>query len=181
MKKIAITAILAVLAGAAAAAAQGPPPPTQEHQWLHQLAGQWEADLEVWSTPGQPPLKLKSTENARRLGGYWIVSEAEVAAPGPPYARAATLGYDPQKKKYVATAVDSNSMQIGRYEGTVDAAGKTLTLEGETPSPFDPTQSVRVREVIEVKGPDQKVSTTSLDTGGGNWVTLVRIDSRRKK
>lgn len=182
MRKIAIAAFMAaVLVGAATLGAQGPPAPTKEHEWLHQLAGRWEADLEVWADPGKPPLKVKSTDDTRRIGGYWILSEGEVIPPGMPYARALTLGYDPQKKKYVGTSVDSNSTTIGKYEGTVDAAGKTLTLEGEMPSPFDPTRSVRVREVIELKSPDQKVTTTSLDVGGGNWVTLVRIDARRKK
>lgn len=181
MRKTAIAGFLAAaLAVPATLAAQGMPAPTKEHEWLHQLAGQWEADLEVSAGPGQPPLKLKSTENTRRIGGFWILSESEVTPPGMPFARALTLGYDPQKKKYMGTWVDSTSTRIGNYEGAMDAAGKTLTLEGEMPSPFDPARSVRVREVIELKSPDQKVVTTSLQGDDGSWFPLVTINARRK-
>ncbi len=184
MRKIAIAsfmaAVLALPAARAAQDAPGVPAPTKEREWLHQLAGQWEADLEVWAGPGNPPQKLKSTEDTRRIGGSWILSESEVVAPGMPFARALILGYDPQKKKYVGTWVDSNSTHIGRYEGSLDAAGTTLTLEGEMPSPFDPTRSVRVREVIELKSRDQKVVTTSLQGEDGNWFTLVTVSARRK-
>jgi hypothetical protein len=186
MRKIAIasfvSAVLAVSAPLAAQDAPGMPAPAKEHEWLHQLAGQWEADLEVSAEPGKPPLKLKSAENTRRIGGFWILSESEVTPPGMPFARALTLGYDPQKKKYVGTWVDSsNSTHIGKYEGSMDAAGRTLTLEGEMPSPFDPARSVRVREVIELKSQDQKVVTTSLQGEDGNWFTLVTVNARRKK
>lgn len=184
MRKIAIACMAAALTVSAALAAEDAPgnlAPTKEHEWLHQLAGQWEADLEVWSEPGKPPMKLKSTENTRRIGRLWIVSESAVTAPGTPFARALTLGYDPQTKKYVGTWVDTNSTHIGKYEGLMDAAGKTLTLEGDTPSPFDPAKSVRVREVIELKSPDQKVTTTSLQGEDGNWFKLVTVSARRKK
>ncbi len=180
MRKIALSLLAAALLLPAVLVAQGMPP-TKEHEWLHQLAGQWEADLEVAAEPGKPPMKLKSKESTRRIGGLWIVSESEVTGPGMPYARALTLGYDPQKKKYVGTGVDSNSMSIGHYEGSVDAAGKTLTMEGEMPSPFEPGKSVRVREVIEIKSPDQKTITTSVQGPDGSWFPLVTVNARRKK
>ncbi|HWM92549.1 MAG TPA: DUF1579 domain-containing protein [Thermoanaerobaculia bacterium] len=184
MRKIAVAGFMAaVLAMSVTLAAQAPGmvAPTKEHEWLHQLAGQWEADLEVFAGPGNPPLKVKATENTRRIGGFWILSESEVTPPGMPFARALTLGYDPQKKKYVGTLVDSNSTHIGKYEGSMDAAGRTLTLEGEMPSPFDPAKSVRVREVIELKSRDQKVVTTSVQGEDGNWFTLLTVNARRKK
>lgn len=185
MRKIAIAsfmaAVLAVSAAFAAQDAPGIPGSTKEHEWLHQLAGQWEADVEVFAEPGKPPLKLKSTESTRRIGGFWILSESEITPPGMPFARALTLGYDPQKKLYVGTWVDSNSTHIGKYEGSRDAAGTTLTLEGEMPSPFDPVKSVRVREVIELKSPDQKVVKTSLQGEDGNWFPLLTVNARRKK
>jgi hypothetical protein len=182
MKTIAIASLLGVLAVAAAfAAPEAPAAPSKEGEWLQQLVGQWEADLEVWPEPGKPPLKFKSTENARRIGKLWVLADSEVVAPGMPFARALTLGYDPQPKKYVGTWVDSNSMHIGTYEGTMDAAGKALTLEGEMPSPFVAGKLVRVREVIELKDRDQKVVTTSLQGADGRWQTLVTVNARRRK
>lgn len=182
MKRIAIASLLAVLTVATAfAAPDAAGAVAKEGEWLQQLVGQWEADLAVWPEPGKPPLQFKSTETARRIGASWVLADSAVVAPGMQFARALTLGYDPQAKKYVGSWVDSNSMHIGTYEGTMDAAGKTLTLEGEMPSPFAAGKLVRVREVIELKDRDQKVVTTSLQGEDGRWQTLVTVNARRKK
>src|SRR5262245_44682835 len=132
MRKIAIAGFVALALSAALAAQE----PTREHEWLHRLAGQWEADLEVVAAPGQPPLQVKATETTRRIGKLWIVTEGEAKRAAMPFARSLTLGYDPAGKKYVGTWVDSTSTYIGRYEGTMDEAGKKLTLEGEMPHPY---------------------------------------------
>ena len=76
--------------------------------------------------------------------------------------------------------MDTNSTHIGRYEGAMDAEGKTLTLLGETPSPYD-GRPVKVREVIELKSPDRKTVTTSLQGDDGKWFTLVTVNAQRKK
>lgn len=184
MRKIAIAGFLAAVLAVSAVAAQNVPGaagPAKEHEWLQSLAGQWEADLEVVAAPGQPPMKLKATETTRRIGQLWILTEAETKQAAMHFARGLILGYDTAKKKYVGTWVDSNSTHIGRYEGTMDAAGKTLTLEGEIPHPYDNVRMVKVREVIELKSPDQKVVTTSLQGDDGNWFTLVTVNAQRKK
>ena len=182
MRKIVIAGFLAAaLALPAALVAQGPPGPAKEHEWLQRLTGDWETELEVMTAPGQPPMKVKGTETTRKIGQLWVLTEAETKPPAMPFARALAVGYDPAKKKYVGTWVDSNSTNIGRYEGTVDAAGNTLTLEGEIPHPYDAVKMVKVREVIELKSADEKVVTTSLQGDDGNWLTLVTVKAQRKK
>lgn len=181
MRKTAIAGFMAAMAAILVLPAVLAAQPTKEHEWLHQLAGQWDADIEIFAEPGKPPMKLKSTEHTRRIGGYWILSEGEVTGSPMPFKRALTLGYDPQKKKYVGTWVDSNSPNIGNYEGSLDEAGKTLTLEGDMPSPFVAGATVRMRQVIEIKSPDQKVLTTSVLGPDGNWLTLITLNARRKK
>jgi len=49
------------------------------------------------------------------------------------------------------------------------------------PSPFEPGKSVRVREVIEIKSPDQKTVTTSVQGPDGSWFPLATVNARRKK
>lgn len=184
MRKIAITslvaALLAVPAALTAQQAPGAPGTIQEQEWLQRLAGDWEATIAVFSAPGQPPLEVQATETTRRVGQLWVLTHAETKLAAMPFARALTLGYDAAKKKYVGTWVDSSSTYIGHYEGTLDAAATTLTMEGELPHPYD-GRLVKVREVIEVKGPDQKVVTTSLEGDDGSWFTLVIVNARRTK
>src|SRR5262245_17188305 len=77
------------------------PPPEKEHAWLEQLAGEWESEIECHMVPDQPPMKGKSSESARMLGGFWLVSEGTGEMMDMKMTSVLTLGYDPGKKKYV--------------------------------------------------------------------------------
>ena len=90
------------------------------------------------------------------------------------------LGYDAEKRKYVGTWVDSMNSYLWKYEGSVDASGKVLTLETVGPSPLKPGL-VRFKEVTEFRSKDHRVFTSSMQNDDGTWVTLVTADYRRKK
>ena len=47
------------------------------------------------------------------------------------------FGYDPAKKKYVGTWIDSMSPTLRVLEGTYDAKTKTLTYKGDGVCPID--------------------------------------------
>jgi hypothetical protein len=182
MRKIALAAALvaaALLAGATGARAQGDAP-TKEHQWLQQLAGEWETDAEAALGPGQT-LKCTGTESARSIGGFWIVNQVTSNVMGTAMHAVLTLGYDDQKKKYIGTWVDSTSNRMWRYEGSVDAAGKVLTLEADGPNPLEPGKTCKFRDVTELKSADRKVLTSSMQTADGKWVSFLTVNSRRKK
>jgi hypothetical protein len=40
---------------------------------------------------------------------------------------------------------------------------------------------MRYREVLQVKGPDQKVLTSAIEGADGNYTTFLTINYRRKK
>lgn len=185
MRRVVLASFVAVLlpwsSALGAQEAPAPPPRPEGYEWLRGLVGQWEAEVEVVSQPGQPPLKVTSTESIRPIGGRWILSEGETTSAAMPFARALILGYDAAKEKYVGTWVDTNSTHIGVYEGTLDAAGAVLTLEGELPHPHDGVRKVKVREAIALKGPGHKVVTTALQGDDGAWFTLVTVEARRKE
>jgi hypothetical protein len=184
MTRIAIGGLcMALLAGAAAPRAQEPaqrPASGAEHAWLGQLAGEWEAVTEAVVAPGQPPLQSKGTESIRRLGDSWVVSEVESSFMDMPFSAVFTLGYDPEAKKFVGTWVDSLSSYLWRYEGTLDAEGKTLTLEKEGPCVRTPGTHARFRDVLEVKGPRERTYTSRALIDGA-WETIVTVHSRRRE
>lgn len=185
MKKLSIPTLLLALVCSAKLlqAAEMPkmPPPQKEHAWLQQLAGEWTSEGEMFMEPGKPPIKAKGSESSRSIGGFWILSEIKSSFMDMPFTGFMTLGYDPEKKKHVGTWVDSVNSYLWKYEGTVDAAGKTLTLDSEGPCPSAPGRLSKFKEVIELKSKDQKVFSSSMQADDGKWVTMMTIDYQRKK
>jgi hypothetical protein len=176
--------VVAVLTVAVVRAGQDvpkPPEPEKPHQWLQQLAGEWDVEVSVTMMPGQPPQKFKGTESIRTVGEYWIVAQGKSTFMDQPMESMLTLGYDPQKKKFVGTWIDSMQTYLWNYEGTLDEAGKTLTLLTEGPFPGAPGKLSKFKEVIELKSKDHKTFSSSLQTDDGKWVTFVTADYRRKK
>ena len=180
MKKFAIVNFAIVLLGGAALA-QSPAQPQKEHEWLKQLAGEWEYETEAVLEPGKPPVRVKGTEIARMVGGFWIISENKSTVLGQPFTGILTIGFDGEKKKYVGTWIDSMHNHLLHYEGSVDPAAKSLTIFTEGPNPVAPGKRCKFKEVVEVNGKDQKAITTSMQGDDGKWVELMTINYRRKK
>lgn len=168
--------VITLLVGAAVLGAQ--PAAPKEHQWHHQLAGEWEYDAELLMEAGQPTVKVKGAESARKLGEHWVIGELKASDAS--FTAVLTVGYDTQKKKYVATWVDTIQSHLILMEGTVDAGGKTLTLLTEAPNHMTGKLS-KFKEVIEVKSKDHKVHTSSIQGEDGKWVVFMTANYRRKK
>jgi hypothetical protein len=183
MRRVAVLALAAaVLVVGTRTRAQEPPKmpaPQKEHEWLKQFVGEWETEAEMVLEPGKPPVKSRGTESARLLGGFWIVSEFKGEFLGVPMTGIMTVGYDTQKKKYVGTFVCSSCDQLWKYEGTVK--GQVLTLETEGPNPTTPGKTCKMRDVMEIKGNDLRMLTSSLQAEDGKWVTFMTMTARRKK
>lgn len=184
MERIAIAGLcMALLAGAAGLSAQEPaeaPAAPAGLAWLEQLAGEWETEGEAFVAPGEPPLRTKGTESVRRLGDLWIVSEVESRFMDIPFSAVFTLGYDPETETFVGTWIDSLSSHLWHYEGTLSADGKSVTLAKEGPCIRTPGRDARYRDVIEIRGPNERV-LTSRALIDGEWETMVTVHSRRKQ
>lgn len=148
---------------------------------LPQWAGEWTSVAEINLEPGKPPFKSKGTEKSRMIGKFWLVSEGQSDVMGMPYSALTTLGFDEKTKKFVGTTIDSFTQHQWRYEGTADATGKILTMEGEGPDPTDSSKKIRVREVYELKTKDHKVFTTYSLEADGKWQQMVKIDFTRTR
>jgi hypothetical protein len=176
-------AVLAVAVGLAVGRADGPglAAPAPEHAWLQRLVGEWEFESEAVMAPGQPPVKGKGTETVRAVGGFWVVGEMKCEMMGQPMTGLMTVGYDAAKKRYVGTWVCSMCDWMCQYEGSVDSAGKTLTLNCEGPSPADPAKKVKMKDVVELKDKDTRVLTSSMLGEDGKWVPFMTLTAKRKK
>lgn len=181
MRRIAFGGLVIVLLAGSALQALQETPPQKEHEWLQQLVGEWTVESEMMMGPGMPPVKTTGSESARAIGGLWVVAELKGTMPtGGPMSAMLTLGYNPEKKKYVGTWVDSVMNHMWHYEGTLDATGKILTLETEGPNMMSPGKTAKYRDVIEIKSKDHKTLTSSAMGEDGKWMTFGTSHYKRK-
>lgn len=157
------------------------PTPDKEHAWLKQFVGEWESETEIPAGPGQAAMKCRGSVRSRMLGGFWVVSESQAEIPGATMNAVQTIGYDAKKKKFVGTWVDSMMPYLWQYEGSVDASGKTLTLEAEGPNFLAEGQTTKFRDAYEFKSADHIVATSYMLSAEGNWIQFMTGNLRRKK
>ena len=181
MRKLMI-ASLALLLGtfvAVRAADEQPkmPQPQKEHEWLKQLEGNWDLDIQV-TEPNKETTRSKGTEITRMMGPFWAVSEVKASMMDMPFTGSLTLGYDAQAKKYVATWVDSMGDHLWKYEGMVEG-GKTLTLETTGPCPMQGGKITRFKDVVQIQDKDHRTFESYVDFDG-RFVQMMTIKYTRK-
>jgi hypothetical protein len=160
--------------------AQEPPPPGPEHKWLHQFVGEWTVSSKALVGPNEPAIEGTGTIKSRMLGDYWVVNEMRAEMQGTTVSAIQTIGYDPAKKKYVGTWVDSMTNYMWRYEGTVDESGKKLNLDADGPNFMAQGKLTRFRDSYEFKAPDHIVATSAMQGEDGAWIVFMTGDMRRK-
>ena len=157
------------------------PKPQKEHQWLEQLAGEWNAMIEGTMGPDQPPIKSEGTQSAKMIGGRWLAATGQGEMMGQPMSSVLTLGFDPAKGKYVGTFICSCGNELWTYEGKLSDDGKKLVLETEGPNMMTPGTTSKYEETIEVKDKDHYVFTSSIEGPDGKMVQFMTADYTRKK
>jgi hypothetical protein len=154
------------------------PEPQKEHEWLKQLAGDWDLDIQV-TEPNKDTTKSKGSETTRMFGPFWAVSEVKAKMMDMPFTGSLTLGYDIQQKKYVATWIDSMGDHLWKYDGTVDPGGKILTLDTMGPCPMQGGKITKFQDVVEIKDKDHRVFKSFVDFDG-KMVQMLTINYTRK-
>ncbi len=182
MKKLMITslalALLIIVRVRAADEQPKMPQPQKEHEWLRQLAGDWDLDIQI-TEPNKETTKSKGSETTRLIGPFWSQSEVKGTMMDMPFTGLMTLGYDTQQKKYVATWIDSMGDYLWKYQGSLDPSEKILTLETTGPCPMQGGKITRFKEVIEIKDKDHRTFTSHVDFDG-KFVQMLTINYTRK-
>lgn len=158
-----------------------PAPATKESEWLKPFVGEWDVEMESVAFPGSPAMKCKGTFSARAIGNQWVVADSVANPAGIKVVAVLTVGYDPAKKKYVGSWVDSMQTNMWIYEGTVSEDGKTISLLADGPGFADPAKTAKYKDAWEFKSKDHIVLTASVQGDDGKWTSFMTSNYKRKK
>ncbi len=164
-----------VLASSMIARADEPqmPKPGPEHEALKKCVGEWDALVDDMGgkTKGTAVYKMD-------LGGFWLTETFTGDFGGQKFEGRGMTGYDPMKKKYVSTWVDSMDPSLMVMEGGFDKDGKTQTLIGEGYGTDGKLQ--KMKTVLEFTDKDTMVFTMYAVADGKDQ-KMVTITYTRKK
>jgi hypothetical protein len=156
--------------------------PQQEHAWLSRMVGEWTYEHECIMGPGQPPMRSSGSESVRSVGGLWVVAEGSGEMPGGgPATTLITLGYDPQKQRFVGTFVGSMMTHLWIYEGALDPATNVLTLDAEGPSFSGDGTMAAYQDIVEIRSDDHRVLRSRVRGPDGTWNEFMTGHYRRKR
>jgi hypothetical protein len=156
--------------------------PSKEHQWLQKLVGEWAYESEAVMGPDKPPETNTGTETVRSLGGLWTLGEGTIKmSDGSQDTTLMTLGYDPEKKRFVGTFIVSMMTHLWIYEGELDQSEKVLTLDTEGPDFSIPGKTAKYKDVIEFKSDDHRVLSSHFQDECGNWHNFMTAHYKRVK
>jgi hypothetical protein len=156
------------------AGAQPPmPKPGPEHELLKKFEGEYDASMSFMGQESKGVAKYKMG-----LGGFWLMMHYNGDFGGSKFEGAGAWGYDPTKKKYVSTWVDSMSPSIMLMEGAFDKEGTTYTETGEGPGPDGKPQ--KMKSVYDLKDKDM-IIFTMYNVMGDKDQEAFKITFKRKK
>lgn len=179
--KIASSLFVLAAAGlicARTARAQEVPKPGPEHELLKKYVGVWDATIEM-TEPGGQTQTSKGTETCRMLsGGLWLVTQFKGELMGQTFEGNGATGYDPGKKKYVESWVDSMSTGIAVGDSTYDPATKTVTGTLESPDPSG--KPMKMKAVTQWKDDTTRVFTMSFTGPDGKDMPALKISYKKR-
>ncbi len=177
-----VSSLVVVLGAAQLHAQEGMamPKPGPEHELLKSDVGVWDATVESSMAPGAPPNVSKGTETNSLVGGFWLVSQFKGDMMGQAFEGLGTTGFDPGKKKYVGTWIDSMTPGLYTSEGTYDAASRTMTTWMEGPDASG--KITKTRTTTQWQGADARVFTMYGPKGAdGKEPVMMKITYKRRK
>lgn len=173
---VAVAVLAAVPIAAAVTLQEGMPAPVQpgpEHAILKNMAGTWDATVQMTDVPTAD----KGTSTTKvGMNGLWVVSDFDGSMMGGKFTGHDVLGYDSTKKKYVGCWVDSMGTSLTLSEGTWDEASKTMTMTSLEPDPMTGSKMVMVTKVT-----DADHHTWTMHPGSADAPAMLTITYVRKK
>jgi uncharacterized protein DUF1579 len=132
--------------------------------------------------PSAEPTVSQGVEVAKMMpGGLWLLTDFEGKFGDSSFHGRGETGYDPQKKKYVGTWVDSMSASISVMEGDFDPKTNTKTMYSKgTDLASGKPHDVKMTSVSKDK--DTRVFTMFMkaDQPQGEFIKLMEITYTRR-
>lgn len=153
--------------------------PLKQHQWLDRFIGEWTWESECSMGADQASTKTLGTEVVRSLGGLWIIAEGVGGADGSSGKTIMTLGFDPQRDRFVGTFIVSMMTHLWPYSGSLDTAQKVLTLDSEGPN-FSESAMAKYQDIIEFVSDDHRILSSQILMDDGNWNHFMTAHYWRK-
>jgi hypothetical protein len=161
-------------------AAQDTAGPSAEHAKLKAWAGTWDTVDRARMAPEEAFTEENGMHTVKLdLSGQWLISDLETRLFGMPYRAHMQIGYDPVRKKYVGTIINSLSPELTLMEGGFGEDGKVLTMHYGAPDPItrQPGKQRATWEMLEEKKAVMRIYMTAPD--GKEFVFLEKRYTRR--
>jgi hypothetical protein len=127
----------------------------ENHAYLKNFVGEWNATSQAWMMPGQAPESSQNTAQGEMiLGGRFLKMNYKGMMFGQPFEGVQIIGYDNMKKKFITFWIDSSSTAFFLTEGNLDESAKTMTETGLWPDSMT-GGTMKVRAVTKMIGPDE--------------------------
>jgi hypothetical protein len=152
--------------------------PGPEHQRLQPLMGSFACETTSFMNPQGPEKSKASQDVTWILGGRFLMSKYSGTAAGMPFEGVGMDGYDKMKKMYVGNWYDTMGTGILSYEGSMDAAGKVLTMKGTYDDPMTGDKNP-VKMVTTIVDPN-KHSFEMFTTMNGQEMKMMEMTCSRK-
>jgi hypothetical protein len=157
--------------------------PGREHRWLERLVGEWEFTPPLPPDMPEPPgVPGTFVQTFRSLHGIWIMGESSMPVPDGTIGTAViTLGYDPDKGRFVGTWIGSMMTHLWVYDGELDPDGRVLSLYSMGPDMGGTDRMLRYCDAIEMVNEDHHVLRSSVQDDDGEWREFMAVDYRRRR
>ena len=172
---VAAATVLAAVPGFA----QAPPQPGPEHKVLADAAGTWDATVDMAMPDGSSMTSKGVQVDTVGCGGLCLITDFKGDMMGMTFEGHGVTAWDPAKKKYVGSWVDSMSQGMATTEGTFDPATKKMESWMEA---RDMTgQLAKTRSIDEHPDPDHRTMTMFMKGPDGKEAQGMKISYTRRK
>lgn len=148
-----------------------------EHKELHKGLGEWEAVVKTVMDPAQPATEEKGAEKVHAVcNGKYTWSDFRSTMLGQPFEGHCLVGYDSAAKQYVSYWIDSFSATWAKTNGTAEADGKMIRMQGSCLCPEG--KPMTMRQVMRWMDADTRL--LEMDIEGADGKCKMDITYKRK-